>query len=89
MRTIDVTDVTYWLIQAQHKRQLKRGTTTMRFRQWCAYLLTMVVRDCRVCGCTENDACDEGCSWVEYDLCSACAPASRDKTATGVEGARA
>lgn len=33
---------------------------------------------CRVCGCTEYNACDEGCSWVkvrkgEKPLCSACA----------------
>lgn len=27
---------------------------------------------CRVCGCTEDAACDGGCSWVEPDLCSAC-----------------
>ena len=29
-------------------------------------------RKCRVCGCTEHNACDGGCSWVEEDLCSAC-----------------
>lgn len=28
---------------------------------------------CRVCGCTDNAACRGGCSWVEIDLCSACA----------------
>lgn len=28
---------------------------------------------CRVCGCTDNDACEEGCYWVEADLCSSCA----------------
>lgn len=27
---------------------------------------------CRVCGCTWNNACQGGCSWVEPDLCSAC-----------------
>ena len=31
---------------------------------------------CRVCGCTENNACEDpidgNCSWVEPDLCSAC-----------------
>jgi hypothetical protein len=33
-------------------------------------------RKCRVCGCTNDKACitPEGpCSWVEWDLCSACA----------------
>ncbi len=32
---------------------------------------------CRVCACTEHNACDEGCSWVKVEpgsppLCSAC-----------------
>lgn len=29
---------------------------------------------CRECGCTDAEACPGGCSWVEADLCSACAP---------------
>lgn len=28
---------------------------------------------CRVCGCTELDACRGGCRWVEENLCSRCA----------------
>jgi hypothetical protein len=28
---------------------------------------------CRVCGCTQNNACEGGCHWVEADLCSSCA----------------
>lgn len=28
---------------------------------------------CRGCGCTDAEACDGGCEWVEPDLCSACA----------------
>ena len=27
---------------------------------------------CRVCGCTDYNACLCGCSWVENDLCSEC-----------------
>lgn len=27
---------------------------------------------CRVCGCTDEQACDGGCTWVEPDLCSSC-----------------
>ena len=30
-------------------------------------------RSCRVCGCTEAQACPGGCHWVGRDLCSACA----------------
>jgi hypothetical protein len=32
---------------------------------------------CRVCGCSHFDPCDEGCWWVEPDLCSACAYPNR------------
>lgn len=28
---------------------------------------------CRVCGCTDDHACEGGCSWEEEDLCSSCA----------------
>lgn len=27
---------------------------------------------CRVCACTEEHACSEGCFWIEPDLCSEC-----------------
>jgi ParB/RepB/Spo0J family partition protein len=30
------------------------------------------VQACRECGCTDEEACEGGCSWVEADLCSAC-----------------
>lgn len=29
---------------------------------------------CRVCGCTDENGCPEGCYWIEADLCSQCAP---------------
>lgn len=31
------------------------------------------VQACRVCGCTQEEGCPEGCSWAEEDLCSECA----------------
>lgn len=31
------------------------------------------INRCRVCGCTDDNACPGGCSWVEPDLCSKCA----------------
>lgn len=30
------------------------------------------IRTCRVCGCTDLEACPGGCYWVEDDLCSRC-----------------
>lgn len=38
-------------------------------------------RSCRICGCTDDDACAEGCIWVPDpqnlgNLCSACLPAA-------------
>lgn len=35
-------------------------------------LAALGVRACRVCGCTDECACPEGCEWVETDLCSGC-----------------
>ncbi|HEY2249640.1 MAG TPA: hypothetical protein VGH74_01220 [Planctomycetaceae bacterium] len=37
------------------------------------------VRTCRICGCTDANACLDGgtgpaCHWVEEDLCSVCVP---------------
>lgn len=32
------------------------------------------LRACRVCGCTQDHACQGGCWWTEDDLCSACDP---------------
>lgn len=42
--------------------------------QYCA-MCAPSVAICRSCGCTDEAGCPEGCSWVEPDLCSACAPA--------------
>lgn len=40
------------------------------------------IRRCRQCGCTDDRACEGGCSWVEADLCSSC----KDDEAFEVEG---
>lgn len=31
-------------------------------------------RCCRECGCTQDEACEGGCYWVEDRLCSQCRP---------------
>jgi len=33
---------------------------------------------CRVCGCTEVDACQPPCAWAETGLCTTCADAIAD-----------
>jgi|GEM_PF-1161361 len=44
---------------------------------WQKYILERVDAEpvCRVCGCTQDNACQGGCYWVAPDLCSACAAA--------------
>jgi hypothetical protein len=48
------------------------------------------MRTCRVCGCTDEDCsvCIQrtgfACSWVEYDLCSACLTAAEDRPPTSL-----
>jgi hypothetical protein len=42
---------------------------------------------CRVCACTEHNACDDGCSWVKVEsgsppLCSACSGTAADLSET-------
>lgn len=46
-------------------------------QSWQDYILERVRTEpvCRVCGCTEDNACPGGCYWVEPDLCSACVQA--------------
>lgn len=29
-------------------------------------------RTCRVCGCWDLHACDDGCAWAGADICTAC-----------------
>jgi hypothetical protein len=47
------------------------------------------VRKCRVCGCTENNCkqcikkTGKPCTWVEEDLCSACAPEKKNTRKVG------
>lgn len=52
-----------------------------RWECWQRYFLERVQLEpvCRVCGCTQNNACPGGCSWIEPDLCSACADGRKEK----------
>jgi hypothetical protein len=34
--------------------------------------LVLGIAVCRMCGCTDVYGCDEGCYWIEDNLCSAC-----------------
>jgi len=53
---------------------LPEGWVTRFYRGGQKYLCPDCCDDriCRVCGCSDNNACAEGCSWVESDLCSTC-----------------
>ena len=33
----------------------------------------LLARQCRGCGCTDDEPCAGGCFWVAADLCSTCA----------------
>jgi hypothetical protein len=52
-----------------------RLATMMDLRRFdLPFLRIGMVRTCSQCGCTDDRACPGGCSWVAWDLCSACAP---------------
>ena len=42
---------------------------------WQQFMLYIAVNHsvCRVCGCTDDHACEDICYWVQEDLCSSCA----------------
>lgn len=42
------------------------------FREAPDYAALVDLQTCRICGCTDEDGCPEGCYWVEEDLCSNC-----------------
>lgn len=46
-----------------------------QYECWQKYFKEIVAgeRVCKVCGCTNDNACKGGCSWVTADLCSHCA----------------
>jgi hypothetical protein len=53
-----------------------RGDAQRGHQAMCEKWSTIAAEDlaaCRVCGCTDDEACDDGCYWVEADLCSRCA----------------
>jgi len=74
-----------------YKKQDVDGTTMLRLgkrragrvldgRTWDEYPHPPAPeRACRVCGCTQNNACDPPCSWAGADLCSACSAPERDE----------
>ena len=39
------------------------------------------IDECLCCGCTQNNACEGGCSWITPDLCSSCADLFKDEIA--------
>lgn len=49
-------------------------------QSWQDHILDRVRTEmvCRVCGCTDDNACPGGCYWVKPDLCSACAQAGKE-----------
>lgn len=62
--------------KSKAKAAAKPKKTKQRRANKTANKAAAAARRCRECGCTEDAACDGGCSWVEQDLCSACAEAA-------------
>jgi len=47
------------------------------------HMSTAIPKECVMCGCTDDAACDPPCSWIhgegEKPLCSACAPDNQSR----------
>lgn len=52
--------------------QLNRCGQALMIERAAELVAEARARSCRVCGCTDERACEGGCRWVEADLCSAC-----------------
>lgn len=54
--------------------KLETGVLVREDDDWSVYCAECApkVLICRGCGCTDEFACDEGCYWIEEDLCSVC-----------------
>lgn len=67
------------LRRAAHLEKGMHDPKRADWEQWQVFLILTDVHVCRECGCTDDDCsgCIERtgrpCSWVETDLCSACA----------------
>lgn len=59
--------------QPVHPWELRPAITTGAGRDVFDDIDEPTERECRQCGCTDDNACEGGCHWVEDDLCSACA----------------
>jgi len=70
--TLSVRIPKRWMQTLQLLAQRWGGTPEQVAERFLADVLEL--RRCRACGCTNEEACPEGCSWVEEDLCSECVP---------------
>lgn len=52
----------------------------LAINSFAGFEAALVQRRCRVCGCTQLNACPGRCWWVESDLCSTCADAKAEPT---------
>jgi len=57
-------------VEAMHAAALIDGRSTARLED--LIVRTVAGPHCRVCGCTEDQACPGGCAWVTEGLCTAC-----------------
>ncbi len=61
-----------------------RNIVQNELREMMAYIIDEEEKEegeqkCRVCGCTQYNACEDGCYWVEEDLCSKCAEKMKEE----------
>lgn len=53
-------------------RDMASDAAGIRAERDAVALPVLLGRICRRCGCSDLDACDEGCGWAAVDLCTAC-----------------
>lgn len=59
-------------VETEVKAAKKKKGAKKKSKTVAARMARSKVGTCRVCGCTDAEACPEGCVWIEPDLCSEC-----------------
>jgi hypothetical protein len=62
------------MAEAKPDGSLPDGWKQINYEEGTSYLCEDCESEpfCRICGCTQNNACPDGCYWIEENLCSGC-----------------
>jgi len=64
-------------VLVDERRRDAHGLLLQQILVDCDLGCDLIIRKCRVCGCSDGEPCEGGCGWEAWDLCTRCAAAER------------